>query len=635
MNVYRVGRAVTRAAPVLLPLLFAVVACVGSLELGTSEQAATLPLQDHNFGNVQVGVASAPATFTISPASGPQSNQVNSITESCPDFEVTAPNLPATVSNVCTGGSNCPSYIATTYSFTAVFTPTVAAQVSCVVTVTIDSTPTTFTLTGRGTEPAIRFNISPSTGIDFGQVRVGDTSSAVSVLIRNFGSGPQPMTVTSVAFDAASVAKGFAVASGAVGSHVVAANGGSDPYTVTCTPSTTGVATGTLRISTDDPATPMTTLDVSCTGIASNLVLGPSSPALLQGGQAQGATRVGEPTDVTITLRNTGTATMTLNSLVLTGTGLSFVTRPNDGTVLSQNQTTNVVVRFAAADAVAQGTIGALTVTHDGSATRSINILGAALATSMSINPDGAVDLGPVCIANTAQTTFFVVKNSPGTFKLTQVTSPDAPFQLSGDLPTSGAITIDSNAVSFMVSVTPKEVSDLESSFDVVTDIPGAAPRTIKLTAIGLPSGVSPTPASLDLGTVSTGATSPGRMLVVTNCSTDPLTLTESVITGPNADDFAIAVPPTESTIEPGKAATYVIVTKPNNPGDLSATIEVRYNGGSVDVPLTGTGIGEVIDGRTPEDSTYYSCSTGRPTQSALVLLAVLGLTRRRRRCPK
>lgn len=618
-----------------LPLLFAIVACVGSLELGGAEQETTIPLQDTDFGSVQVHVTSAPQTFTIRPASGAQSNQVTSVTENCSDFAVTAPNLPATVSNVCTGGSSCPSYVATTYSFTATFTPAVAAQVSCVVTVMIDSTPTTFTLTGRGTEPTIRSSVSPAATLDLGQVRVGDVSSAASILIRNFGSGPQPMTVSSVAFDASSITKGFAVASGTAGSHVVAANGGSDPFTVTCSPTAPGAVTGSLKITTDDPAATMTTITVSCTGVMSNLVFGPSSPASLAGTQAQKATRVGEPIDVPLTIKNSGTASMTIHDLTLTGAELSFVSRPNPETVLAVNQTTNVVVRYAAGTPVDQGTLGTLTVNHDNSQVRSINVLGAALTTTMSITPDGAVDLGPVCINNTAQKTFFVLKNSPGTFKITAINQPVAPFQLAGMLPSGAPIAVDTNAVSFTASVTPTTANALAGTFSVTTDIPGEAPRAISLSALGLPAGITPTPTNLDLGTVSVGAASPGQMVVLTNCNTTPLTLIETLISGPNQDDFEIVIPPTTTTIAPGMAATYVIVTKPNNPGGLSAVLQIRHDSGMVEVPLTASGTGDVVDGRIPEDSTYYSCSVGGGSPAAgwpLGVAVVLVLRRRRRR---
>ncbi len=618
-----------------LPLLFAIVACVGSFDLGSAEQETIVPLQDTDFGSVQVHVTSAPQTFTIRPASGSQNNQVTSITESCPDFAVTAANLPATVSNVCSGGSNCPTYIATTYSFTATFTPAVAAQTSCVVTVVIDTTPTTFTLTGRGTEPTIRSSVSPAATLDLGQVRVGDVSSATSILVRNFGSGPQPMTVSSVAFDAASLTKGFAIASGTTASHVVAANGGSDPFTVTCAPAAPGALTGSLRITTDDPAATTTTITVSCTGIMSNLAFGPASPASIAGTQAQKATRVGEPVNIPLTIRNTGTAAMTIHDLTIAGTDLSFVSRPAPETVLPINQTANVVLRFAAGSPVDQGTLGTLTVTHDNGQVRTINVLGAALMTTMSITPDGAVDLGPVCINNTASKTFFILKNNPGTFKVTAINQPTAPFQLTGMLPTGSPLDVDNNAVSFTASVTPTAASELTGSFAVTTDIPGQAPRAISLSAIGLPDGITPTPTAMDLGTVSVGAASPGQMLVLTNCSAAPLTLIESLIGGPNQDDFEIAVPPTTTTIAPGMAATYVIVTRPNNPGGLSATLQIRHAGGMVEVPLTAAGTGDVIDDRIPEDSTYYSCSAGGGSAAAvwpLGVAVVLVMRRRRRR---
>ncbi len=631
VSLQRFGRMATSSAPVFLPVLIAIAACVGSLELGSSEQETIVPLQDYNFGNVQVGVTSSPNTFTISPASGVQSNQITSVSESCPDFAITATGLPATVNNVCTGGSGCTGYIATTYSFTGTFTPAVAAQVSCVVTVGIDGVPTTFTLTGRGTEPAIRMTVSPSSTLDLGQVRIGDTSAAASVLVRNVGSGPQPMTVSSVAFDAASITKGFAVASGTTTSHVVAANGGSDPYTVTCRPTATGAATGTLTITTDDPAMTTTTITVSCTGITSNLVFLPAAPALLQGAQAQRATRVGEPIDVPITLRNSGTATMTINSLSLAGAQLELVSGPNTGTVLAVNGTTNVMVRFAASSPVDQGTLGTLTINHDTNQVRTLNVLGAALATTMSVSPDGAVNLGPICIGNTGSQSFFVLKNNPGTFKITSVTAPAAPFVLTGMLPTNGALDVDTNAVSFTASVTPTEASVLTSELAVVTDIPNEPPRTISLSAIGLPEGVTPTPASVDLGTVSVGATSTGQMVTLTNCGATALTLNETLIVGANQDDFEIAIPPTSTTVEPGASAVYVIVARPNNAGGLSATLQIRYAGGMAEVPLFGNGTGDDPN-RLIEPSTYYSCSTGTGHSAWPLGAAFLLLLRRRKR---
>jgi hypothetical protein len=633
----RVGRLAIGWAPVVLPLLFAIVACVNNLDLSSDEQDATVALQDYNFADQQVHTASTAHTFTISPASGVQSDTVTAITESCPDFSVAAVGLPAVVKNVCTGGgSACTGYAATTYSFTATFTPQVTGTTSCPVSVTISGTTTSFTLTGKGIEPAVRESVSPASALDLGQVRVGDTSAAASVLVRNFGSGPQPMTVSSVAFDAAGTSAGFAIASGTTGSHVVAANGGSDPYTITCTPGSAAPLTGTLTISTDDPATPSTHIAVTCTGIESDLAFLPSSPALLAGKQAQKATRVGEPVTVPITLENDGTASMTVHSLALDGDQLSFVGTPPAEFTIASGKGVDVVLQFSAATAVDQGTLGTLTVTYDDAQVRTINVLGAALATSMSISPDGNVDLGPVCIGKTASQPFFILKNNPGTFVVSAISQPAAPFSIAGMLPAPDPIAVDTNAVDFMATVTPTAAGALHSSFSVTTDIPASTPHAIDLVATALPAGVTPTPTMVDLGTISVGATSVGQMVTLTNCGDAPLTLSQTEIVGANAGDFAIASAPTTTAIPAGGAAQFVITLTPAAAGSLTATLQLTYDTGVAMVPLAGTGTGEVPDTRTPEASTYYGCSIGSGGGGGvgliLVGLALTGVRRRRNR---
>ncbi len=627
------SRILVGSAPICLPLLFAIVACVNSLNLGSTEQDSIVPLQNFDFGNVQVHVASPAHTFTISPASGVQSDQIKTITASCPDFAITAANLPATVSNTCIGaGSNCVGYTATTYTFTATFTPTVALPSSCVVTVGIDATTTTFTLSGTGTEPPVHETVSPTTTIDLGEVRIGDTSAAASVLVTNDGSGPQPLTITSVGFGATDAA--FAVASGTTAQHDIAAQGGTDAYTVTCAPVASGPATGTLTIASNDPATPAATVMVTCTGVMSALEFLPASPALIEGAQPQKATRVGEPIDVPITLLNSGTASMMLDSLSLTGAQLTLAHQPAANTVLAVGDSANVVVHFAASAPVDQGTLGTLTVTHDDSQVRTINILGAALDTSMSISPDGAVDLGPVCAGKTATQPFYIVKNSAGTFKVNSISQPDAPFMLTGAIPSLGApIAVDASAVTFQAVVAPTAAATLSSSFMITTDIPNAAPRVISLSAIGLPAGVTPTPSSLDLGSVSIGAMSAGQTVTLTNCGDAALTISQTQIVGADPDDFQIAVPPTSAQIAPGASAAFLIVVKPTQAGDLSATLQITYDTGSAAIALVGTGTGTVPDTRVPQDGTYYSCRAGGGDAAwPVAVIGLLVLRRRRRR---
>src|SRR5689334_20604484 len=120
----------------------------------TDQATTTMPVTSHDFGSLQVGQTSAPFTFTINPAAGNNYDTVTSITESCPDFSVNAPGLPATVyrdCEVCTCPANspqiCPAICCTldsqSYSFTATFSPTVGTTVSCTVTISLNNGATT------------------------------------------------------------------------------------------------------------------------------------------------------------------------------------------------------------------------------------------------------------------------------------------------------------------------------------------------------------------------------------------------------------------------------------------------------------------------------------------------------------
>jgi len=632
-------------------LAFAVVAVVATIaaclesELArTSEQATTIPLQNHDFGDVTVGNM-ATKSFTISPASGEQADIVNSITEACPDFSVTANGLPAEVSHLCTGSAGsgsagCASFNTITYTFTATFQPLVATaqSVSCQVTVRISNVDTTLTLFGRGIEPPIRMGVAPvSFGI--GEVRVGDTSGPANITVTNFGRGPGPATVMSVAFDSASVTKGFAIASGTTTSHTVAPNQGIDKYTVTCTPGGTGQQTGTLTILTNDPDPTRSTLTVTvtCDGVVSDLVFlvagVQTTPINLAGNQANGATRVGEPVDVPITLKNEGVAALTIHSLSVTGE-LEIITGVPAETNLSQNQTTDVVLRYPAANAAAQGsTLGSLVVNHDNNKNRSVNVLGAALPTSMSITPDGS--LGPVCVGNTASQQFFVLANGQGTFVITSFGPPDSPFQLT-DLPTTPTPVALSSLITFNAEVAPTTSGPLTGTFDVNTDIPDPGPHTITLSALGLPDGVTATPVGAplgstvaDFGSVAVDETSQGQTITITNCNPGSLTLTSAQIVGVDSTDFAIVISPPTDQLAAGSSTDYVVVMQPKANGARSAELQIEHDTGTLTVPLVGNG----IDGDTAgaRDS-YYACNTGHPGTWPMAIAIALLLRRRRRR---
>ena len=393
-----------------------IAACIGrGFEWEQTRQATTVPLQNFDFGSVKVSQTSGDHKFTISPASGEQMDTIDSLAYDCPDFTVTPAPTPATVNSVCTSmgsGGGCTGYSVMTYSFTASFSPRVTGMVSCVVTVSIDSTPTPLTLFGTGIEPPKRIAVSPSAAqqpLDLGQVRVGDTSNPSPVTVTNFGSGPAPLSISAVAFGASDDPP-FKV-TGTVGSHTLP-SGGSESFAVSCAPTAQQSYTGTLTIKSDDPATPAATVVFQCEGIITNLVFAPSSPAQLAGSQVGGATRVGEPIDIPVTLTTIG-PDLVIHGLAVTGSDLSIASGPPADTALTAASPASVHLTFGATSEQQQGVIGTLIVTLGDGSTPTLTITGAALATSMSVSPDGVVDLGPICVDSTRSQSFIVMKNNP------------------------------------------------------------------------------------------------------------------------------------------------------------------------------------------------------------------------------
>ncbi|MBA3456055.1 MAG: choice-of-anchor D domain-containing protein, partial [Deltaproteobacteria bacterium] len=595
----------------------------------------TSPATSFTFAATQVGSTSAPTSITVRPgglASSESYDDVTAVSAPCPDFVVNAFYLPAPVyrtvicDDTCGGGGICQTQLAAplcytdeyvTYSFDAAFRPTVAGDSSCVVTITTNGATTrTITLFGSGSVPPIDIDVQP-TSVAFGDVRRGTASTATTVSVRNLGGSA--LTVTG-----ATITGAFVITSGPTAGTTIQP-GATQPYTVTCNPTAVGGSSGALTITSNDPATPSVNVPVSCNGIDSNLDITPS-PSTIP------TTRVGEPQLAALTLRNSGAAAMTINSVVLSGTDITMVTAPPAGTVLGAGLSTPLQVRFGA---TASGdAVGMAVVTYDGGQVRSVPIAARALNTSMAMTPDGAVDLGPVCIGQTKDQEFSIIANDQGPFQINEVIAPDAPFEVKGvpvlPIPVQGA---GATKVRFVMTAAPTTAGPSTSSMTIKTDIPAALPREIALSVEGLPAGLTGTPALLDFGSTPTEVTTLGENVQVTNCSTAPAVLMNARLEGPDASEFAIVLPPTSSTIPASGTASWLVVMAARATGIKNATFIVDGPDGPVSVELTGEGLGDVGPDLTGERTpSYYACSAAGSATSAWPLAVVLALVFRRRR---
>ena len=621
----------------LVVLLGAASCQQATLDLSSTTAALVSAPASSDFGSVQIGQTAAPVTLTITPASvsAPSSDTVDAITESCPDFALDAPGLPAPVYRTC--GSICPAGQLICqqplicypggdyqdYSFTATFTPIVAGTVSCVVTVSLDggTTTTSITLTGTGTAPPVQIDVQPPS-LAFGDVRTGVDSSSASVTVRN--AGGLALDVSGITAPA-----GFALAGPTT---FTLPPGGTQALGVTCHPTTTGALGGVLEIASNDPQSPRG-IPVSCNGITSNLVVTPS-PATLP------PTLVGAPVVQHVSLANAGTASITIAGATLDGAGLTLLTPITGATPLAPGDSLGLDVRF---DAVAHGAAsGTLTVaTSEG--VRTAQISASALLASLSLSPDGNVDLGPVCAGTRKTQPFTAVGNGDGPFAVTALSAPDAPFTLAAPALPATVAASGGNQVMFDLTAAPTAAGQLRTTILVTTDIPADAPHSITVSATGLAPGTTATPSELDLGSSPLDTTTLAQPILLTNCSADPLAFSAAHIDGSDAGEFAIVTAPPAGGIAANASAQWLVVLSAHTPGVKTATFTVDTSDGtSSAVPLVGEGLapgsGSGSDGVTDERN-YYSCSVTGPGSTggaagglAPVGVALVLVARRRRR---
>lgn len=620
--------------PLLLAAALAAVSACQIVEPETSstEQALTgvafSPVSGGTVGNVQVGSTSSPFSISINPTGlTAGSYQIQSIT-GCPDFSVNAPGLPATVYKTCVeyepcfaqcipqAAPLCIEWEIVGYNFTTSFHPAVPGASSCALQVQVSTLGLkTYTINGTGTLPPIDIDVSP-TAVNFGDVRRNTASSDAAVIVRNLGG--QPLSVTG-----ATASAGYSITGGPAGGVSIPVSG-SQTYTIACNPTATGAMPGTFRVTSNDPATPTSTVTLACNGIDSNLNVTPSPAAVP-------TTRVGEPTTRSVSLANTGAAPMTIQSATITGAGLTATGLPLPGATIAGGGSVNAMIQF---DAMEPGDkAGALTIVYDGGQMRSIPISAKALATSMSLSPDGTIDLGPVCVGQSNSRTVTIAANADGGFRVTGVSTPDGPFTVT--TPTLPATLQGAGANNQMLTFTtaPTAVGPAAATVIVTTDIPNAPPRGLDLSVTGLTAGISATPFELDLGPSEVNVPTIGQEVSVTNCSTSAAELTNPRIEGDDAADFAIVQAP-GLMLGPNDTVSWLIIANPHSIGSKSALFSVDHAGGTASVMLNADGLGEPVGEDPAADgaTSYYACSTGTGAASLPIGLALAALLIRRRR---
>jgi hypothetical protein len=492
------------------------------------------------------------------------------------------------------------------------------------VTNLVNAWPTTATTTSASVSP---------TSYAFPATTVKTTSATKGVItVKNTGTAA--LSFSTVSFSGTYASSFTESTTCPLGSTL--AVGASCTVSVSFTPQVAGALTATLNVA-DGAGTQTVALSGSGTAATAPAVtLSPTSLTFA-------STVVGSTTAAqVVTIKNTGTAALTLTSETITGTNAtSFLKSATTcGTSLAASASCTVSVEFK--PAAAGALTASLSVADNASGTPQLVTLkgtGTTPALTVTLSPT-TLTFASTTVGVTTAAQVVTVKNtstSAVTLSSETITGTNATSFLKSAT-TCGTSLAASATCTVSVEFKPAAAGALTAALSVADNATGT-PQTVALKGTGVAATggtLTITPASLSLAFASTsvGTQTAGQQVVLKNTGTTTITLSSFTYTGANTSSFVQTGITCGTTLAANAACAIAIAFKPAAAGALTATLNIADSatGSPQKITLTGTGVASGGNGTltiTPASLSlaFASTSVGAQTAAQQVVLKNTGTT--------
>jgi hypothetical protein len=538
--------------------------CAGVVSASKSPDPGTGAIQLNpttvNFGNIAVGKQSS-QTVTIA-NTGTASISVTQATVSNSQFKLSGMTLPMAMSAGQSG------------TFTVSVTPAASGTITGNLSVQSDAStaPAVVNLSANAVSSTSQISLS-SSAINFGNVTVNNQSSQ-TLTVSNTGNAD--LTISSVTISGT----GFAF-TGITTPKVISA-GQSASILVAYTATTTGAATGTLTINSNNTNSPKLTVALSGNGTSAptgNLQANQSSLAF-------GSVTNGSNLTKQVVLTNTGTAAVQISAVSVTGTGftVSGISAP---TTLNASATATLSVKFAPA---ATGAVsGSVTVTSNAPGSPlAIPLTGTGTATptgNLQSN-QSSLSFGNVNTGTNSVKQVVLTNSGTAAVNISSVAATGTGVSVSGI--TTPATLNPSATATLSVTFAPTAAGNVTGSITVTSNASGS-PLTIPVSGVGVQPAISISPASFNFGNVVAGQNG-SKSFTVTNTGSASLTISQLSISATGYSVNGLSVP---STVAAGSSVTFNAVFAPTATGSLPGTVNIVSNAANspTTVALSGTGV--------------------------------------------
>jgi HYDIN/CFA65/VesB family protein/centrosomal CEP192-like protein len=311
-----------------------------------------------------------------------------------------------------------------------------------------------------------------------------------------------------------------------------------------------------------------------------------SRPVTLSPGALTFATTVLGVTSAaeTVTLTNTGTATLNLTSI--TPSGDFAVKTTTCAATLAVGASCNVSVTFKPTAIGAR--TGSLTFV-DGASTSPQTVSLNGTGTAIAFSPK-SLSLGTVVVGSLGPRKLVTITN------VSTATVTFSGFALAGTNP--GDFLISSNSCGTLAAgascavglkFRPQAIGTRKATLDV-SDDGGGSPQVLNVSGNGTIVSLSAT--ALNFGTVVVGNTSAAKAVTLTNTGSGILSIAGFSILGTNPGDFLISANSCGSLLAAGTNCVVQVTFKPAATGVRKATLSISDDGGGSPqkVSLAGTG---------------------------------------------
>jgi hypothetical protein len=443
-----------------------------------------------------------------------------------------------------------------------------------------------FTYTG-GSSSGPTISLSP-TALTFASTTVGSTSAAQTVTVKN--TGTSAVTLTSETLTGTNASSYLISAKTCTTSLAASA---------TCTvsvefkPTAAGTLTGNLSIADNATGSPQTVkLTGTATAAALKVTLSPTS--LTFASTPAGSTTAAQ----LVTIKNTGTSTVTLTSETLTGaSATSFVKSATTcGASLAASASCTVSVEFKPVSAGAKTASLSVADNATGSPqTVALSGTGTAAALTVTLSPASLTFASTAVGATTAAQVVTIKNTSTAAVTLTSETFTGTnATSFIKSATTCGASLAASASCTVSVEFKPTVVGALTASLSVADNATGS-PQTVALkgtATAGSTSAVTLSPTSIAFPVTVTGTTSDAQAVTLKNTGTTTVTISSIALGGTNASAF-LDLSSCGSTLAAGASCSIYVAFKPATAAANTATLSVTdtATGSPQKVTLTGTGV--------------------------------------------